>query len=85
MVAEILSGKEVAQHVRAEVAERVSALKERGKAVGLATVLVGDSPHSYNDIAHPDRVAPVKTRVEFTDGVVSLPPHSLTIVHVLTL
>jgi len=49
-----------------------------------ATVLAGDSPDAYNDIDHPDRVAPVKTRVDFADGVVNLPPHSLTIVHVST-
>ena len=45
-------------------------------------VLAGDSPDSYNDIGHPDRVVPVKTKLTFTKGAVSLPPHSLTIVKV---
>ena len=46
MSARILSGKEVAAVVRSEVAERVAALGERRKAVGLATVLVGEDPAS---------------------------------------
>lgn len=41
MSAQILSGKEVAAAVRREVATRVAALAERGKSVGLGTVLVG--------------------------------------------
>ena len=49
-----------------------------------ATVLAGDSPDAYNDINRPGRVAPVKTRLEFANGVVDLPAHSLTIVHVST-
>jgi len=49
-----------------------------------ATVLAGDSPDAYNDIEHPDRVAPVKTRLEFANGSVDLPPHSLTVVNVST-
>lgn len=47
MTAQILSGKEVAEHVRARVAERVSAIKAKGGGVGLATVLVGDDPASH--------------------------------------
>ena len=48
-----------------------------------AIVLTGDSPDAYNDIQHPDRVVPVKTKLTFTKGVVKLPPHSLSIVKVL--
>jgi len=44
--AQILSGREVAAVVRAEVGERVAALKEQGRTVGLATVLVGDDQAS---------------------------------------
>lgn len=47
-----------------------------------ATVLVGDSSEAYNDVEHPDRVVPEKVRLEFKQGLVSLPPHSLTIVRV---
>ncbi len=46
-----------------------------------ATVLTGESPDSYNDIEHPNRVAPKKTTLVFKKGVVILPPHSLTIIH----
>lgn len=46
MTAQLLSGKEVAAAVRAEVAERVAALAGRGKTVGLATVMVGDDSGS---------------------------------------
>jgi len=48
-----------------------------------AIVLAGDSPEAFNDIEHPDRVAPQQTKLAFTKGVVHLPPHSLVIVKVL--
>jgi alpha-L-arabinofuranosidase len=47
-----------------------------------AVVLSGDSPEAFNDIKHPNRVVPVKTTVRFERGVVSLPPHSLTVIKV---
>jgi alpha-N-arabinofuranosidase len=47
-----------------------------------AVVLAGDSPDAYNDIEHPNRVAPQRTKLRFTNGVANLPPHSLTIVEV---
>lgn len=46
MSAQILSGREVAQSVRAGVAERVATLASRGKSVGLATLLVGEDAAS---------------------------------------
>jgi len=49
-----------------------------------ATILAGDSPEAYNDVEHPDRVVPEKRTIAFTRGVVTLPPHSLTIVRVAT-
>jgi len=47
MTADIINGKEIAAQVRADVAERVRALKERGIEPGLAAVLVGDDPASH--------------------------------------
>jgi methylenetetrahydrofolate dehydrogenase (NADP+)/methenyltetrahydrofolate cyclohydrolase len=44
--ATILSGTETAKVVRAEVADRVAALGDQGKPVGLGTVLVGEDPGS---------------------------------------
>jgi len=55
--ARILSGKEVAAVVRSEVAERVAALGDRGRTVGLATVLVGDDPASKIYVASKHRAA----------------------------
>ncbi|HSM01247.1 MAG TPA: bifunctional 5,10-methylenetetrahydrofolate dehydrogenase/5,10-methenyltetrahydrofolate cyclohydrolase [Acidimicrobiia bacterium] len=46
MTARILSGKEAAAALRAEIAGRVGALAADGKRVGLATLLVGDDPAS---------------------------------------
>ncbi|MCB1128163.1 MAG: alpha-N-arabinofuranosidase, partial [Verrucomicrobiae bacterium] len=43
-----------------------------------ATLLAGDSPDAYNDLEHPTRVAPQHAQLPFSNGVVSLPPHSLT-------
>ena len=47
-----------------------------------ATVLSGPSPDAYNDVDAPDRVVPVTGPVRFEDGRTTLPPHSLTVVHV---
>ena len=46
MAAEILSGKIMSESLRKEIAERVSALKERGVTPGLAVILVGNDPAS---------------------------------------
>jgi len=47
-----------------------------------ATVLSGDSVDSYNDIMRPSRVMPEKKQVTFEQGILTLQPHSLTIVKV---
>lgn len=46
MTAVILDGKQTAADIRAELAQRVAALKARGITPGLGTVLVGDDPGS---------------------------------------
>ena len=49
MTAEIISGKDVAQAIRAELAEEVAQLKEKhGIVPGLCTVLVGEDPASVS-------------------------------------
>ncbi|MGG4448673.1 bifunctional methylenetetrahydrofolate dehydrogenase/methenyltetrahydrofolate cyclohydrolase FolD [Brevibacillus porteri] len=49
MAAIILQGKEVAQSIRAELANEVAELKKQGIVPGLTVVIVGDDPasHSY--------------------------------------
>jgi len=47
-----------------------------------ATILAGDSPEAYNDIENPERVIPEERSLAFDNGIVNLPPHSLTIVQV---
>lgn len=47
-----------------------------------AVVLTADSPEAFNDIENPHRVTPRQTTLTFTNGAVSLPPHSLTIIKV---
>ncbi|MDQ0726191.1 bifunctional methylenetetrahydrofolate dehydrogenase/methenyltetrahydrofolate cyclohydrolase [Microbacterium sp. W4I20] len=46
MTAVVLDGKAAAAEIRAELIERVAALKERGITPGIATVLVGADPAS---------------------------------------
>jgi methylenetetrahydrofolate dehydrogenase (NADP+)/methenyltetrahydrofolate cyclohydrolase len=55
--ATVLSGKEVAAVVRAEVKERVAALGRHGRTVGLATVLVGEDPASHVYVRGKHRAA----------------------------
>jgi methylenetetrahydrofolate dehydrogenase (NADP+)/methenyltetrahydrofolate cyclohydrolase len=53
----ILSGSTVAATVRADITDRVAALGERGRSVGLATVLVGDDPGSQIYVRSKHRAA----------------------------
>ena len=46
MSAKIIDGKAIAAQVRAEVADRASALADRGSPPGLAAILVGENPAS---------------------------------------
>ena len=48
MTAEILDGKATAKAIKADLTQRVDALRARGCTPGLATVLVGDDPASHN-------------------------------------
>ena len=57
MSAEILSGRDVAAALRAEVAERVAVLAGKGKSVGLATVLVGEDAASQIYVRSKHRAA----------------------------
>jgi methylenetetrahydrofolate dehydrogenase (NADP+)/methenyltetrahydrofolate cyclohydrolase len=56
MTARILDGTATLRTIKAELAERVAALKERGISPGLGTVLVGDDPgsHWYVGAKHQD-------------------------------
>jgi methylenetetrahydrofolate dehydrogenase (NADP+) / methenyltetrahydrofolate cyclohydrolase len=56
VVATVLDGKATAAAIKAELAQRVAALKEQGISPGLGTVLVGDDPgsHSYVGGKHRD-------------------------------
>jgi methylenetetrahydrofolate dehydrogenase (NADP+)/methenyltetrahydrofolate cyclohydrolase len=56
MTATILDGKATAAAVKASLASRVAALRDRGITPGLATVLVGDDPgsHAYVGGKHKD-------------------------------
>ena len=46
MAAQILSGKEMSENLRKEIAERVERLKKQGVTPGLAVILVGNDPAS---------------------------------------
>jgi methylenetetrahydrofolate dehydrogenase (NADP+) / methenyltetrahydrofolate cyclohydrolase len=56
MTARILDGTATLRTIKAELAERVAALVERGTTPGLGTVLVGDDPgsHWYVGAKHKD-------------------------------
>ena len=47
-----------------------------------ATILTGETSDSYNDIENPNRVMPKDLELKFKNGIVKLPPHSLTIVQI---
>ena len=55
MNARILDGKATAAEIKAELTERVAALRERGVVPGLGTILVGDDPGSQWYVAGKHR------------------------------
>jgi len=56
MTAQIISGKEIAAAIRAELAAAIARFKAaRGFAPGLATILVGDDPGSVSYVAGKNR------------------------------
>ncbi len=55
--ARVLDGKATARAVRAEVAQRVGGLRERGVRPGLAVVIVGEDPASLVYVRNKDRAA----------------------------
>ena len=46
MTAQIISGTELSQQIRADVTKRAAALTAQGKQPRLAVILVGDNPAS---------------------------------------
>lgn len=58
MPAQLISGRDIAASIRADLAERVTQLKsEHGSAPGLATVLVGDDPASQSYVRMKNKAA----------------------------
>ena len=55
MVAKIIDGKAVAQHVRQECKLQTQALKAQGVTPGLAVIIVGDNPASKVYVANKVR------------------------------
>ncbi|MGB9375825.1 MAG: bifunctional methylenetetrahydrofolate dehydrogenase/methenyltetrahydrofolate cyclohydrolase [Jiangellales bacterium] len=55
MTATILDGKATATEVKADLAQRVAALRDQGVTPGLGTVLVGDDPGSHAYVAGKHR------------------------------
>lgn len=51
MTAQIIDGEAIAASIRAEVAERVAALRQQGIVPGLAAVLIGDNPASVSYVS----------------------------------
>ncbi|MFB9748079.1 bifunctional methylenetetrahydrofolate dehydrogenase/methenyltetrahydrofolate cyclohydrolase [Leifsonia shinshuensis] len=55
MTAKVLDGKATAAEIKAELKERVTALREQGVVPGLGTILVGDDPGSQWYVAGKHR------------------------------
>ena len=70
MSAEVISGKDMAVSIRAEVKERVVSLKESGLTPGLAVVLVGEDPASQVYVGMKNKEA---TEAGFLSRQITLP------------
>lgn len=51
-------------------------------ATANVTILSGDSPDAYNDVARPNRVVPQTRAVTLNNGQFELPPHSVAILQI---
>ena len=49
-------------------------------AKGRVTILSGDSPQAYNDVAHPNRVVPETHDLAIGNPTLEFPPHSIAVV-----
>jgi len=57
MSAQIISGRDISEQIRAELTEQVAELAKRGIRPGLATVLVGDNPASQMYVGMKNKAA----------------------------
>ncbi|MFP3898373.1 MAG: bifunctional 5,10-methylenetetrahydrofolate dehydrogenase/5,10-methenyltetrahydrofolate cyclohydrolase [Dehalococcoidia bacterium] len=57
MTAKIISGTEVAKEIRAELAERVARLKQKGVTPGLVMIRVGEDPASVSYVSGKEKAA----------------------------
>jgi methylenetetrahydrofolate dehydrogenase (NADP+)/methenyltetrahydrofolate cyclohydrolase len=57
MSAQIISGRDISEQIRAELTERVAELAKEGIRPGLATVLVGDDPASQMYVGMKNKAA----------------------------
>jgi len=57
MSAEIISGRDIAQTIRSELADKVASLRKEGLTPGLAVVLVGENPASQVYVRMKGRAA----------------------------
>ena len=72
----------VNRHPSENIGCKVTIGEQQINGIYKAKMLTGKSINTYNDIQNPDRVIPKEVELKFTNGIVKLPPHSLTIVHV---
>lgn len=54
-MSKVISGKEIGQKIREDVAKRVERVKEQGVTPGLAVILVGDNPASKTYVANKQK------------------------------
>ena len=73
MSAIIIDGKQVAADIRAEVAQKVAALKKNGKNACLAVILVGENPASISYVTGKQKAL---AEVGMQDRSVHLPENT---------
>ena len=88
MTAQTLDGAATLRTIKAELAQRVAALKEQGITPGLGTVLVGDDPGSqwYVGAKHKDcaeiGITSIRRDLPATSGLLDADPEAgLTFVY----
>src|SRR5699024_288464 len=68
---ELLDGRQTSKHIKAEIAQEVSQIKENGeKTPHLAAIIVGDDPASKTYVRSKERAC---ERVGFDSTILNLP------------
>ena len=80
----VVVNRDPGQAVSCEVSLDGHSLAGQCTAQCAAILLAGSDANAYNDVEQPDRVVPLETTLTIENGLLSFPPHSITVLKIGT-